>query len=317
MTTRMIILAYLAVFMGVFGHATSEFFVALSGLSGPEVSVWRYLVGSLSLLLVALALPASRRLLQPLREQPVRVVSLAVLGMALGQLLFHWALDFATVVQVATVVTTMPIMTVLADYLVNRRIITWPKIISGIGAVGGVAFLLRDSYLLQLATGEAALFGVLLSVGCAVIGGFYLVLVRPLVEQYGAIRMTTLTFAVGAVALWLTVGLAWNIWVDPLSLFDREPVAYWSILTLGVWNTCIAFILWLWGLATVPDIGRANYLFFLKPVIAAGLAYTFLESDITAIQLLAIAIICGCVLIEVFYDQIAAAWNRLRGNLEA
>ena len=30
--------AYLATFLGVFGHATSEFFTVLSGLKGPEVS---------------------------------------------------------------------------------------------------------------------------------------------------------------------------------------------------------------------------------------------------------------------------------------
>ena len=30
--------AYLAVFVGVLGHASSEFFAALSGISGPEIA---------------------------------------------------------------------------------------------------------------------------------------------------------------------------------------------------------------------------------------------------------------------------------------
>ena len=58
-----------------------------------------------------------------------------------------------------------------------------------------------------------------------------------------------------------------------LDLFERENVEFISIITLGIWNTCIAFILWLWGLSRIPDIARGNYLFFLKPVIALGLAY--------------------------------------------
>ncbi|MCH7795299.1 MAG: hypothetical protein IH900_09205, partial [Proteobacteria bacterium] len=37
--------AYLCVFIGVTGHASSEFFAVLSGIKGAEVSVWRYLVG--------------------------------------------------------------------------------------------------------------------------------------------------------------------------------------------------------------------------------------------------------------------------------
>ena len=40
-----IILAYLATFLGVSGHASSEFFVKLSGITGVEVSVWRFGLG--------------------------------------------------------------------------------------------------------------------------------------------------------------------------------------------------------------------------------------------------------------------------------
>lgn len=298
--------AYTAAFLGVCGHASSEFFAVLSGISGPEVSVWRYLVGSTCLLLVALSQKKSRDLLEPLRHDGVRVVMLSVFGMALGQLVFHWSLDYASVVQVATMVTTMPILVVVADALINKNLITMPKVISGIGAFGGVVFLLTDGYLEQLELGSNALYGVLMALTCALIGSVYLVLIRPLINRYGAIRMTTLTFVIGAVALWLTVGAAWNIWVDPTTLFDRPSQAYLSILTLGVWNTCIGFVLWLWGLSAAPDMGRANYLFFLKPVIAALLALAILGNEITLIQVIAIVVICCCVLGEIFYDEITA-----------
>ena len=43
-------LAYLAVFLGVCGHASSEFFSVLSGVKGPELSVWRFLLGGLGLM---------------------------------------------------------------------------------------------------------------------------------------------------------------------------------------------------------------------------------------------------------------------------
>ncbi len=296
--------AYGATFLGVLGHGSSEFFAVLSGVGGVEVSVWRFLVGGTCLLIVALAMKSSRDLLRPVREQPVRVIGLSVLGMALGQLLFHWSLDFASVVQVATVVTTMPIVTVLAHSLIHRTAIPVPKIVSGLGALCGVTLLLTDGYLSQLEFGGEALTGIIMAVGCATIGGFYLVLVKPLVVAYGAIRMTALTFIFGAAALWITAGLFWNIWVDPSSLFDRPPRAYLSILTLGIWNTCLGFILWLWGLSAVPDMGRINYLFFLKPVVATILSYLFLTAVISPIQLAAIATVCGFVLIEIFYDRI-------------
>ena len=300
--------------MGVFGHATSEFFSVLSGLRGPEVSVWRYMVGATSLLIVSLSLKNSRNLLQPLRKEPLRILALSVFGMALTQLVFHWSLDFASVVQVATMVTMIPIFVVIVDAIINKVRITAPKMVSGIGAFIGVVLLLTDGYLEQLKMGGGVIYGVLLALMCATGGSIYLVLVRPVINRYGAIRITTLTFAIGAVALWLTVGLAWGIWVDPTTLFERPSQAYLSILTLGIWNTCIGFILWLWGMSAAPDIGRANYLFFLKPVIAATLAFFILNRNITSFQLLAIFIVCGCVLAELFYDSISRWVSLLRGK---
>ncbi len=302
--------AYTAAFLGVFSHATSEFFSVLSGVSGPEVSVWRYLLGSACLLVVALSLKSSRNLLEPLRKDGPRIFVLSVCGMALGQLVFHWSLDFASIVQVATMVTTMPMGVMVVDAIINKSRITAPKVISGLGAFGGVVFLLTDGYLEQLQFGSGAFVGVLMALACAVIGSFYLVLIRPLINEYGAIRMTTLTFVLGAVALWFVVGLAWGMWVDPTTLFERPPQAYLSLLTLGLWNTCIGFILWLWGLSAAPDMGRANYLFFLKPVIAALLALAILGSTITAVQVAAIVVVCGCVLVEIFYDQLSAFLRR-------
>ncbi len=306
--------AYLSTFMGVFGHATSEFFSVLTGLKGAEVSVWRYMVGAASLLIVALSLKSSRNLIQPIKEKPIEVLALSIFGMSFTQLFFHWSLDYASVVQVATMVTMMPIFVVIVDGIINRVKITAPKIVSGIGAFIGVVLLLTDGYLAQLKMGGGVIYGVLLALLCASCGSVYLVLIRPLINKYGAIRITTLTFTVGAMTLWITVGLAWNIWVDPTTLFDRPSQSYMSILTLGIWNTCIGFILWLWGLSAAPDIGRANYLFFLKPVIAALLAFFILNANITPFQVLAIVIVCGCVMAELFYDQIARGVSVLRGK---
>jgi len=68
-------------------------------------------------------------------------------------------------------------------------------------------------------------------------------MVKTYVQVYAAVRMTTYIFVIGFVALYPSIGIIWNIWVNPFDLFDRTHVEYMSIITLGVWNTCIAFIL--------------------------------------------------------------------------
>ncbi len=48
-------LAYAAVFTGVVGHASSEFVSVLTGLAGPETSVWRFTLGGAGLFVVDVA----------------------------------------------------------------------------------------------------------------------------------------------------------------------------------------------------------------------------------------------------------------------
>ena len=305
-----IIIAYISAFLGVCGHASSEFFVKLSGISGVEVSVWRFGIGGLALLILSLINPSSRNLVSPLKQKFLPIVTLSVFGMAFGQFLFHWALDFASVVQVATMVTIMPIGVVFVARVVEGTIITPPKVISGIGAFLGCVFLLTDGYLDQLSGSGNSIIGIYLSIGCALIGSVYLVLVKPYVQDYGPIRMTTYTFVLGFIALYPSIGLIWGIWVNPFDLFDRTSVEFLSIITLGIWNTCIAFILWLWGLSKIPDVARGNYLFFLKPVIALCLAFFVLEDNITTNQLIAIIVITGFVLMEIFYSSLSKLFKR-------
>jgi len=123
-------------------------------------------------------------------------------------------------------------------------------------------------------------------------------MIRPVIVEFGALRITAVTMAIGAVGLWLVVGLFWKIWVNPMTLFDRPPQELASLLTLALWNTTIAQFFWIGGLAAVPDITRGSYLFFLKPVIAAILAIVFLNQAPTQWQSLAIAVICLSVLVE-------------------
>ena len=299
-------LAYAMVFLAVTGHASSEFFAVLSGVKGAEVSVWRYMLGAAGLIAVALALPATRDLWTPFKREWKRLLPLSFVGITLAYLAFHWALDYATIVQVGTMVTTIPIFVGLLNLIANKVPIGGAKMVSGLAAIIGVALLLTDGYLARLAGNEASLFGVLLALACAALASVYMVLARPIINEFGAIRVTAISLGIGAVGLWLTVGVFWDIWVNPLVLTQKEPVAFWSLLVLGLWNTTITQVLWFGGLAAVPDITRGSYLFFLKPVITAFLALAILAQPITVVQVIAIIVICSSVLVEMAWPWIAA-----------
>ena len=299
------VVAYLAVFLGVTGHASSEFVSVLSGVGGPELSVWRFLLGGVGLLFLSLIFPSSRDLFAPFKTDGFRLLWLSILGISIGYLLFHWSLDFATVAQVATMVTTIPIFVGLANLWINKQPFSGAKAISGLSAMLGVALLITDGYLTMLAGAGQNLIGVLMAMGCAAVVALYTVRVRPIIAKYGALRITAITLTIGAVGLWFIVGLFWKIWVNPFALFERTAPQVAALLTIALWNTTITQFLWIGGLAAVPDITRGSYLFFLKPVIAAFLAVVFLGQNLTAWQILAILVICLSVLVE-------ASWDRLK-----
>ena len=300
-------LAYLATFVGVCGHASSEFFAKLSGVQGPETSVWRYVLGSAALVVWALLTPGSRDLLAPLRTHGLRFVVLSLVGVSGAYLAFHWSLDFASVVQVATMTTTIPIFVGLANLIVNGQRIGTVKLVTGAMAVIGVVLLLTDGYLADLASaGGATLFGVALALACAVLAAGYSVLVKPVMAEHGALLVTTSSLVIGAIGLWVAVGVFWGVWVNPVELGEKPATAAWALVVLALWNTAITQVLWLGGLSAAPDITRASYLFFLKPVIAAVLALVFLSVAITPLQVAAILVVTGSVLVELAWPRLAA-----------
>jgi len=302
-------LAYAAVLVGVIGHASSEFVSVLTGLGGPETSVWRFTLGGAGLVVVALLRRDSRDLLTPLRRHFARITGLALLGVTLAYLSFHWSLDYATVPQVATLVTAIPIFVVVVAALVDRTRLAPVKLVTGALALVGAALLVTDGYLAELGGARRNLFGLVLVLCCAASVGAYLILIRPVVAEYGALRATALTMAIGGAALWLVVGLAWGRWVDLASLPDKPTDAIVAIVVLALFNTTLTQFLWIGGLAATPDMTRGAYLFFLKPVIAAALAVAFLAQELSLYQVGAAALICSTVAVELSWPRIA---RRLR-----
>ena len=304
--------AYAAVLIGVAGHASSEFFAKLGGVGGPETSVWRYLLGGLGLILWALWNRDTRDLITPLRQEGFTIVWLSVIGVSVTYLFFHWALDYATVIQVATVTTTIPVFVALANWTINRVHPGTVKIVTGAIATLGIAVLLTDGALTALTRGGAGtLPGVLLATGCAALGSFYAVLVKPVMARHGGMKIIALSMMIGGIGLWFMVGAGWGIWVDPRSIVEKPPLEAWSLIILALWNTTITQLMWFGGLSAAPDITRASYLFFLKPVIASGLAILFLGSFPTVLQVIAIVLVTGCVVVELYWSRLRARLGRL------
>ena len=190
----------------------------------------------------------------------------------------------------------------LTNFLVNRQPFGLAKIISGLCALTGIVLLITDGYLATLTGSSDSLIGILMALASSVFLSIYMVLIRPVISIYGALRVSALSLVIGAIGLWFVVGLVFGIWVEPGRLGAMSSVAIGSLLTIAIWNTTITQFLWLGGLAAVPDITRGSYLFFLKPVIAALLAVAILGQDLTIVQSAAIILVTTSVAAEFLVD---------------
>ena len=296
-------IAYLAVLIGVLGHASSEFVAVFSGVSGPEVSSWRFLLGGTGLLLIVMAVVGPAVIFNILRAEWKFLVPVSLAGVSLAYLLFHWALDYATVIQVATLVTTIPIFVGISNLIINGQSVSAVKWLTGCAAVLAVALLVSDGYLAKIVDTKGSVIGIFMALGCAALVSAFSVLVRPVIVRHGAAPVTAITMFIGGIGLWAVVGAAFGIWVNPFDLPAMPAREAWSLLAIAFFNTTITQYLWVGGLAHAPDITRASYLFFLKPAIAAMLAVAFLSQALTLIQIIAIIAICGSVLIEFVYES--------------
>lgn len=294
-------IAYLAVLVGVLGHASSEFVAVLSGISGPEVSSWRFLLGGAGLLAVAIIIEGPGKLQSIWRSEWKALVPLSFAGVTLAYLLFHWALDYATVIQVATLVTTIPIFVGISNQIINGQRVSAVKWLTGCAAILAVALLISDGYFSKLIDTRSSLIGIFMALGCAALVAAFSVLIRPIVSRHGALPVTSLAMFTGGIGLWAVVGVAFGIWVNPFALPALPAREAWSLLVIALWNTTLTQYLWIGGLAHAPDITRASFLFFLKPAIAAMLAVAILSQPLTLIQVFAIIAICGSVLVEFVY----------------
>ena len=298
--------AYLAVMIGVLGHASSEVVAVLTGVSGPELSVWRYLLGGAGLVAAGLALTGFSALRKALLEGGPSLALISLYGVAGAYLAFHWALDFASPVQVAVLVTTIPFWVGVANWVLAGQAMSGAKIAAAVCAFAGLVVLLTDGALERLQGDADSLIGLGLALICAALASVYAVQIKPYVAAHGALPTTAVSLMIGGVALWLTVGALWGDWVDPTTLFARAEGGGatalnpgWWILVLALWNTTVTQLLWIGGLAAAPDMTRASYLFFLKPVIAALLALAFLQgAQISPLQWAAVALVTGSVLVE-------------------
>lgn len=198
------------------------------------------------------------------------------------------ALVYTSATNVSLITSTSPLINALLVILLYKdERPTAGLIIGSIVAMLGVTLVILGSSDGEGASAEAhSLLGDGLSLMAAVCWSIYALLLRKLQAFYSALTVTRKTFFYG-----LLTALPFLL-LEPsnltLATFTR-PLVWVNLLTLALFASSLAFVIWAWAISRIGAVKAGNYLYF-QPVMTMIFGYIILHQGVTPLG------IAGCAL---------------------
>ncbi|HWC14677.1 MAG TPA: DMT family transporter [Actinomycetota bacterium] len=223
-------------------------------------------------------IPAARR--ATARRRPGAVILLGV-SIALVNAVYYMAIARLDVAVALVLQYTAPALVVLWVAATTRRRPAREVVVAVVVTFTGVVLV---SGLLVGDVGRVSSAGVLFGVASSVLFATYTLLSERAGEAYGVLGALLRGFA-AATVMWVAFQ-APRGW--PHDLFAPENV--WEVLFVGTAGTLMPFILFLWGVQQVRA-ERAAVAATLEPILAAIVAWFWLDQVLEPIQLLGGALV--------------------------
>jgi drug/metabolite transporter (DMT)-like permease len=197
-----------------------------------------------------------------------RLMLCGLFGVAANQLMFFNGLSLTSPVNASIIMTSNPILVLLASAFLLKTAITARKLAGiGLGALGAIILLLQSN-----GTGAAHISwqGDLLILLNATSYGVYLVLVKPLMSIYKPTTVVAWVFLFGAVVV-LPIGLPQALAI-PWHAFTINQ--YLSVAFVVVFTTFVVYLLNIFAMRTVMPTVVSMYI-YLQPLFAGLFAYVY------------------------------------------
>jgi DME family drug/metabolite transporter len=225
---------------------------------------------------------------------------LAALGLAIAlvNLTYYIAIDRIPVAVAIVLQYSGPAMVVAWTAGVTRRRPSPAVTIALCGAVLGVVLV---SEILRGELGRLDTFGIAMGIGAAIMFATYTVLSEKAEERYGTVAAIFRGFAVASL-FWVVIQLPQG-W--PSSLFQADNVL--RVLFVGVAGTLVPFLLYVWGIGRMRA-ARASIVATLEPVLAALIAWVWLDQSLSVMQVIGgLLAVASVVLLQVRREAPAVA----------
>lgn len=239
-----------------------------------------------------------------LKKDVPKFIICAATGVVINQLLFIKGLSLTTSIHASLLSLGTPVfITIIAAWLLNERL-TLNKVAGLILAIAGGALLIVTKE--STAKGSDVLFGDILVLINAISYGFFLVLVRPLMESYSPIHVLRWAFTIGT-GMIVLFGWRQFLEVEWLHITSYQWLLF-GFITIGA--TFLAYLLNVYSIRTIGSSAAGTYI-YTQPVFAAVIAVSVSGEGITLIKIgSAILIFAGVFLVNIRMKDVGAGIDR-------
>lgn len=258
------------------------------GMSPPDIFLFRFLLAYAFMWLIC-----PRRLFSDSLKDEFLLLLLGITGGSLYFLMENTALRYAPASNVAILVGSAPLFTALILGIFHKEERLEPRQVGGslIAFAGMALVVLNGNFVLHInPLGDA------LSIGAAVVWGFYSLILRGISPRYDVLFITRKVFAYGL----LTMGIYFMA-ISPLT-FDfsvlSQPVVWGNLIYLGLVASLGCFVAWNWALSQLGTVRTTN-LIYGQCFFTMLIAHLVLGEEITLMAIAGtVVLIIGMLMAE-------------------
>jgi len=281
--TRIVPFIAISFVMVVWGLSFLSIKVSVAVFSPMSLALGRFIIASLLLAVILRVREPESRLNR--KDIPVMAVS-GIVGITVYFFFENNGVKMTTASTASIIIGTIPVLTVLSDYIFCGNRITWAKAAGVAMSFTGVYLIVRDSG--QLSFESQYFVGNLLMLGAACSWVVYSLFTRPLGQRYSRLAITTYQTLFGTLAIFPFALFETNNW----SLVTGTIV--FNVLFQGIFCSALGYFMYVYAIGEL-GVSTSSLFINLIPLVTVVSSYFILGEKITPAQLTGGAVIIAAV----------------------
>ncbi len=207
------------------------------------------------------------------RHDAIKIAGLGIMIVVFNQAMYIYGQNYTTATHGSLLFAFTPIFIYIFSLFILKERFTWRRGLGVTLAVGGAVIIVSQQ---GVEFSADMLYGDFVILVAVIVWGLYTVAGKPLVERYGAFKVTAYAALAGTIAYFpFGLYMTWNVDLGAIS-----AAGWGALIYLGTGLSVGAYVLWYWAIKHF-DASRIAPFHNLQPIIVVALAYFMIGETIT------------------------------------